>query len=384
MPLVLAAGLLGLALRTDEQRRRAPWLPAGPPHPVPATTALLPVRDEEHNVLPCLDGLLGQTAQPWVRVIDDGSRDGTAALVRQRQRDEPRLALFEAGPLAPGWRGKVHALAAGARGVDTPWLLLTDADTRHAPELLARAHAAAAGRRLDAVSIAGFQEARGIGENLLIPAAFAVLDAQLGDWAAAAEAGPAVANGQFILLRRQAWEHCGGFAPIRAVAMDDVAIAERLRAHGYRTGFLRAPDLLRVRMYRGLREAARGWRRILGALYGPRPGAAAAALAALLAVPAALAVSLIAGAWVPAALLWASGAAGSALLRAGSGHAPAWGLLFPLDALLLAWILGNSVRDHRGGRLIDWKGREMRLGPAATGQAAAQASDNADQISEAS
>ncbi len=236
-----------------------------------------------------------------------------------------------------------------------------------------RAHAAAAERRLDAVSVAGFQEARGIGENLLIPAAFALLDALLGDWHAAAGGGagdgPAVANGQFILLRRDAWEECGGFAPIRAVAMDDVAIAARLRVHGHRTGFLRAPDLLRVRMYRGLRQAARGWRRNLGALFGPRPAAAAAALAVLLVPPAGLVLALLAapaaGAWLPAALLWTAGAAASALLRASSGHAPAWGLLFPLDSLLLAWILGSAVRDHRRGRLADWKGREMRLDPSA-------------------
>jgi hypothetical protein len=367
LALLVGAGLLGVALRTDEQRRRAPRLPLAPPAlpPLPATTVLLPVRDEEHNVLPCLDGLLGQTARPQVRVIDDGSRDATAALVSGRTGSEPRLTLLAAGPLPPGWRGKLHALARGAEGAGTPWLMLTDADARHAPDLLARAHLAAAGRRLDAVSIAGFQEAHGVGENLLIPAAFALLDAQLGDWDAAAEGGPAVANGQFILLRREAWESCGGFAAIRAVPMDDVAVAERLRAHGHRTGFLRAPDLLRVRMYRGLREAVRGWQRILGALYGPRPGLAAAALAVLLAPPAALAGALAAAPadrWVAAALLWGAGAAASAVLRAGSGHAPRWGLLFPLDSLLLAWVLGNGVRDYRRGRLVSWKGREMRLG----------------------
>lgn len=367
--LAVGAGLLGLALCTDEQRRRAPRLPLAPsPLPaLPATIVLLPVRDEEHNVLPCLDGLLGQTAGPQVRVIDDGSEDATASLVRSRTGAEPRLALLAAGPLPPGWRGKVHALARGAEGAGTPWLLLTDADTRHAPDLLARAHLAAAERRLDAVSIAGFQEAHGPGENLLIPAAFALLDAQLGDWGAAAEGGPAVANGQFILLRREAWEDCGGFAAIRAVAMDDVAVAERLRAHGHRTGFLRAPDLLRVRMYRGLREAVLGWRRILGALYGPHPGLAAAALAVLLAPLAALAGALLLGQWAAAALLWGAGAAASAVLRAGSGHLPAWGLLFPLDGLLLAWVLGSGVRDHRRGRLVSWKGREMRLGGSAPG-----------------
>jgi glycosyltransferase involved in cell wall biosynthesis len=345
-------------------------LPATGLPPLPPTTVLLPVRDEEHNVLPCLAGLLAQTARPAVRVIDDGSSDRTAELVADRfareERDRPGgppLTLLAAGPLPPGWKGKLHALSAGVRGVDTPWLLLTDADVRHAPDLLARAHLAAAGRRLDALSIAGLQEVAGLGEGLLMPAVFAFLDADLGDWEAAADGGPAVLNGQLILLRREAWEACGGFAAIRNVGIDDVPMAERLRAHGFRTGFWRAPDLLRVRMYRGWREITRGWRRNLGALYGPRPGAAATALAIALGPPALLAAALFAGQPVAAALLWTAGAAASLLLRAGSGHRPALGLLYPLDALALAWVLAAGVRDHRRGRLVSWRGREMPVGP---------------------
>ncbi len=360
LSLVLGAGLLGLALRTAERRRQAPSLPDPLPSS-PATTVLLPVRDERHNVLDCLETLLAQTAAPQVRVVDDGSTDGTADLVRQRAAGEPRLSLLAAGPLPAGWRGKVHALWVGAQGVETPWLLLTDADTRHAPGLLARAHAAAAGRRLDAVSLAGVQEVRGSGENLLIPAVFALLDALLGDWRAAAEgAGPPVANGQFILLRRQALESTGGLEPVRGEALDDVAIATRLRAHGFRTGFLRTEGL-RIRMYRGWGEACRGWRRNLGSFLGLRPGTVAAVLAVLLLPALALAAALAAGLWLEAALLWAAGAAASTLLRAGGSHPPAYGLLYPLDALLLAGVLLLGVIDRRRGRLASWKGREMRV-----------------------
>lgn len=326
---------------------------------------LLPVRDEEENAAPCVETLLAQTAEPLVRVVDDGSTDATAALVARRAAGEPRLTLLAAGPLAAGWRGKLHALWTGSRDAGTPWLLLTDADTRHHPEALARARAAAEAGGFDAVSLAGLQEARGPGENLLVPAVFALLDAILGSWeAAAAGAGPAVANGQFILLRREAWERAGGFPAVRAAPLDDVAIARRLRETGHRTAFFRAPDLLRVRMYRGVREAVRGWRRNLGGLFGGQPGTVAGALAVLLAPPLVLAAELLTGpspAWPAAALLWAAGAAASALLRSGSGHAPAWGLLFPCDALFLAAVLALSEHDRRRGRLVSWKGREMKV-----------------------
>lgn len=296
-----------------------------------------------------------------VRVVDDGSTDETAALVAARAAGEPRLTLRAAGPLAAGWPGKVHALWVGSQGIETPWLLLTDADTRHAPGLLARVQAAAAERRLDAVSIAGLQEVRGAGESLMIPAVFALLDAVLGDWEAAADGGgPAVANGQLILLRREAWEASGGFEPIRTAPIDDVAIAAQMRAHGFRTGFFRSGDL-RVRMYRGWRETFRGWRRNLGALFAHQPGSTAAVLAVLLLPPLVLLASLLGGFRGAAAILWAAGVLSSMLLRAGSGHSPAWGLLYPLDAALLASVLFLGVLDRWRGKGVRWKGREIKV-----------------------
>jgi chlorobactene glucosyltransferase len=371
-----AASLLALAVRTLLARRAAPLLPeataasAASGDKESEVTVLLPVRNEEQNVLSCLDGLLAQSARPRVRVIDDGSTDATAALVRGRLPAFPQLTLLAAGPLPEGWRGKVHALEVGAAGVSTPWLLCTDADTRHHPETLARSLAAAAAggdvdldRRLDAVSLAGFQEAVGFAENLLTPAVFALLDLLLGDWraVAGAPAGPAIANGQYILVRREAWERCGGFAPIRVETLDDLALVVRLRAHGYRTGFFRAPDLLSVRMYRGVRETARGWRRNLGGLLGPHPWKAVAVLAGLLLPPLVAGAELATGHPIAAGFLWAAGAAASILWRAGSGHAPVYGLLFPLDALTLAGVLLSGVVDRRRGRLANWKGRVIRF-----------------------
>ena len=71
-----------------------------------------------------------------VIVLDDQSEDGTGAILARLAAADERLRVFAGGPLRPGWLGKANAcrqLAEAARGA---WLLFTDADTRHRPEML--------------------------------------------------------------------------------------------------------------------------------------------------------------------------------------------------------------------------------------------------------
>ncbi|HXU34369.1 MAG TPA: glycosyltransferase [Thermoanaerobaculia bacterium] len=358
--LAAAGGLLAAAVTIEERRRSAPALP--PPAPSsPDNAALVPVRNEERNVVPCVEALLLQTAEPRVLVLDDGSTDRTAELAHDRFDAEPRVEILGVDPLTAGWRGKVHALDFGWRTLDVPWILTTDADARSEPELLARALAAAERGGFAALSIAGRQEVRGLGENLLTPVAYAYLDFLLGDWRPVAGGeGPPVANGQFLLLRKDAWDACGGFARVKSAPMDDVAIAAALQAEGFRTAFFRSP-LLSVRMYLGGRETWAGWRRILGCLFGGETARLAGLIAALSIPVAILAAAILRGDGPAAFLVWTGGAAASAIVRRGSDNSPAYGLIFPFDALALAAIAALCGLDHRRGRLAPWKGRPMDL-----------------------
>lgn len=357
-----AFGLLAAAVVIEEHRRAAPAL-RPPTHPPRANAALVPVRNEERNVVPCVEALLRQTAEPRIRILDDGSTDRTAGLALERFGTEPRVEILPVDPLAAGWRGKVHALDFGWRGLDAPWILTTDADARSAPELLARAIAEAERGGFAALSIAGRQEVRGLGENLLTPIAYAYLDFLLGDWGPSGRGeGPPVANGQFLLLRKDAWDACGGFGRVKSAPMDDVAIAAALQAEGFRTAFFRSP-LLSVRMYLGGRETWAGWRRILGCLFGGET-ARLSRLVTALAIPVAIFVTaLLRADWPAAFLAWTAGAAASAIVRRGSGNCPAYGLIYPFDALALAAIAVLCGIDHRRGRLASWKGRPMDLDP---------------------
>jgi chlorobactene glucosyltransferase len=383
---VVAALLISVAVRVDLWRRRAPRLSAdgtagaagtavasvtAQPAAPAACTILLPVRNEEVNLAECVASLVAQSEPARVLVVDDNSEDRTGEIARRLAAESGRVSVVAAGALRAGWKGKVHALDVGLRQVSTPWILTTDADTRHAPELLARALATARERGLDAVSVAGLQEVVGLGEGLFTPLVFAVLDGLLGDWRQVADGRAEVANGQFVLVRRQALDAVGGFASVRTEALDDVALARRLCQAGFRPGFFRAPDLLRIRMYRGFGGTFRGWRRNLGAIFAGRPALALWVMSLLLA-PAALmlgaGIAAIAGgsgggAGIAACLiLWAAGSAASMLARAGSGHLVPAGLLYPLDALIVAACIAAGLADVSRGKLAPWKGRDIDLG----------------------
>lgn len=257
----------------------------------------------------------------------------------------------------------MNALATGFDGVATPWILLTDADTRHQPDLLARAHAAAAEHRLDALSLSGRQATAGWGEALLTPAAYALLDRMLGDWRpyARGEGPTPIANGQYFLLRTEALRAIGGLATIAGDALDDVALADRLHAAGFKTGFQRAGAALEVRMYRGSRATFRGWRRNFALFVAVRPAAAIAAIALPLATLAALLLAIRCR--LPAALAgcWLGGAVASATARKSSGNSPLTGVFFPLDALFLAATLALAIFDRARGRAVAWRGREITI-----------------------
>ena len=368
-----------LAARVHRWRLRAPPLLEAPAAASLPVTVLLPLRDEEDEAEPCIRSLLAQSAGPRVVAIDDGSTDRTPGILAALQEESDRLKVVRAGPLPTGWRGKIHALEAGRRALARPagesgaasgapeWFLLTDADTRHHPDLLARAVATAERLGLGLLSVAGRQRAQGPGENLAVPGVFALLDALVGDWSRAMGGDRIVANGQFILVRRAVLERIGGFGAIRYEALDDLALARAVRACGEATGFVRAPGLLEVRMYRGLRDAFAGWRRNLGGIFGARPGRSVALLATLLAPVAVLAAGAAAA---PAAAFagWGLLTAASALVRRGNGNPAAWAVLAPVELLALAYCLAGGVLDHRRGRLASWKGRAMPLAaPGAAG-----------------
>ena len=88
----------------------------------PSLSAILITFNEAHNLPDCLRGLQG-----WVQevvVVDNGSTDGTADLVRARALVDHRVRLVDASTKS----GEAHARNEGVRAARTPFVAFCDAD----------------------------------------------------------------------------------------------------------------------------------------------------------------------------------------------------------------------------------------------------------------
>jgi dolichol-phosphate mannosyltransferase len=340
------------------RRRRAP-LAAGAPRPAGTVSIVIPARDEEARLGPCLRALDGVDAE--VIVVDDLSTDDTARLA---------LALgarvIAGVELPAGWTGKAWALQQGLEAASGDWVVFLDADTRPKTGLIAALIEAA--EEFDLLSAAPRFTCESAGERVLHPAMAATIPYRAGPmdvdgW----QPRPcrAMANGQCIVVRREPFCASGGWSRARGSLTEDVALARSLRGAGWRIGFADAADLLDVHMYSSARETWSGWGRSLMAsdVTGPLQQAGDVAVLWLtLALPL---PRLLSGRGTPldAALLALRLGIHVALAR---GYARPRGVAYALapvaDVPVAAWLTWSALRPSR-----TWRGRayEPSAGTAA-------------------
>jgi glycosyltransferase involved in cell wall biosynthesis len=229
-------------------------------NPSDAVSAILPVRNEEATVE---RAVLSLAAQPEIReilVVNDQSTDGTARVLAQLAAKEPKLQVLDAGPLPAGWVGKNHAAWQGALRAGERWLLFTDADAQHLPGSAARALADAATSGAVMVSYSPAQESHTWWERALIPFVFCRLS-ELYSYAAVndPQSPAAAANGQYLLVRRDAYDAIGGHAAVSGEVLEDVGLARGAKAAGLGLYFAPGAEIACVRMYSNFRAMWEGW-----------------------------------------------------------------------------------------------------------------------------
>jgi len=349
-----------------------------PPGELPGTpmvSVIVPARNEEANIADCLDSLLAQSYPRFeIIVADDRSEDGTAEVVRRYRREHPEVRLLRIEELPAGWTGKTNALAQAASRARGEWLLFVDADVRLHPHNLANAVAYALEHRLDVLTLLARTDCRTFWEGVLQPLLGSMLMIRFPLQSVNDPSHPlAFANGQYILFRREAYQALGGHEAVRGELLEDIALARRAKAAGYRLALVHGYRAAGVRMYDSFPDIWRGWRRIY--LYGFNRSISSLLLSILLILvfsldPVVLAVGATAGLaagaggvgwWLSALLGWAQvGAMLSVVYRMYTRLIladPRYLVLYPVAMVVGLGIFLDAVLSVLLEREVVWRGR---------------------------
>lgn len=235
-----------------------------PPNP-PFVSILVPARDEEANIQRCLESLMAQDYPNFeIIVANDRSTDRTEQIVRSLAERDSRVKLINITHLPEGWTGKTHALHLASKQARGEWLVFTDADTQHSRTCLRRAMSYILRNNVDLFTTVARMENKTWWEKCLTP----LLGICLMMWypppiVNSKRFSLGFANGQFIVIRRTAYEQIGGHEAVRGELLEDIALGKRAKRHGFQLCLALAPDLYTTRMYSDFGRFFRGWSRIL-------------------------------------------------------------------------------------------------------------------------
>ncbi|MFZ1023850.1 MAG: glycosyltransferase family 2 protein [Thermoplasmata archaeon] len=346
--------------------------------PRPRVSVVIAARDEELDLPETLNGVLAQDYPNLeIVVVDGGSTDRTREIARDR---DPRIRVLEEPPLPPGWVGKNWACEVGARATKGEYLFFLDADVRLESSAIRTTVEWAERESADLATTAPRVAMEGFWERLVLPFfSEMVLVYFRAPRVNLATSSAAMANGQFLLVRRSSYDTVGGHAAVRGAVLEDVALARRFRAHGLTLRMALAPGLGTTRMYRDRHEMFEG---LLKNVHGTEFVAARqvgflVGLATLYLLPLGL---LPFGLWTGTPLLIGVGAflylalfGKQVIFARGSGAPAVYGLLFPLAVAYYLRLVGSSLARGWARQPTTWKGRAYPLrlpppkGPAGSG-----------------
>jgi chlorobactene glucosyltransferase len=344
--------------------------PAGDP---PLISVIIPARNEGRNISRCVQALFGQTYPNYeIIVVDDRSSDETPNILSDIKKKDPRLHIIHGAELPPGWAGKPHALVQGAAAAHGEWLCFMDADTFAESGLLWSTYRMAVKMDADMFSILTDQELGSFWERAILPLVFLGLSFGFPAQRVNDPNTPdAIANGQFILIKRSVYDQVGGHGAVKDRVDEDKAIAILVKRAGHRLVLADGRTVARTRMYTSLPEMWEGWTkniylglqdRLWLLLFGAFLG---------------LVVSILLPFWLLGGLVWltSGGGVAAAIVTGEAGvlwvylifkrlqacHAfsipGGYAFTFPLGALIFTFMMFASAYNVISGRGVLWKGR---------------------------
>lgn len=329
---------------------------------------IVPARNEERDLETALRTLLAQQGVALeIIAINDHSTDTTGAILDRMAQEDERLTVIHDPELRPGWFGKANAMQTAAERATGDYLLFTDADIEHAPEVLWSAISEMERDGLDMLTLGPRMRARTLWENIDIPMVFIGLAVFASPALHDPKSPEAIGIGAFILIRRTVFEAVGGYETAKSNMTDDVGLAQTIKARGYRLGIRQAPDRLVVELFKTNRDAILGPTKNILIVGKGRPWLAAPGLLITIFLfwlpPLAIVAGLL---WCDTAL-WATGLAVYGLqylsfraYRQYFDYRPLKLLAFPLVVVVATVCTVRALYFYYIRGSVVWRGREIK------------------------
>jgi len=350
--------------------------PAPPPPSAPLISICIPARNEETNIRKCVESALAQDYPNFeVIVLDDRSTDSTPDQLKGLASRDSRLLPISGSNLPDGWAGKPYALHQASAAARGEWLCFVDADTFLSRRAISSCHAKAIETKADLFTVMTEQVLGTFWEKVVMPLVLTALSVgysprKVND----PSRRDAIANGQFIMIKRSVYDAIGGHERVKDQIVEDKALSEQVKWSGYRLVVADGSQVVRTRMYTSLAAMWEGWTKniYLGLRDSPAMlllgafGAALALIAALFlpAWPVLGAMWYIdGGGWMAIAVIGKSLIVWFALIRARAqvarkmGISPWYAFTTPLGAGVFAAMMLVSAWKVISGRGVTWRGR---------------------------
>ena len=323
---------------------------------------LIPARNEEEIIIECLKSVLEQEEIiSRVVVVDDRSSDATPELLSELARDYNQLQIIEGSEPAAGHCGKPSALynAYSQIAPNEEWLLFLDADVVLSPGAISSMVDWAGRKQVELVS--GFPKLllQSPIEKIVMPSVAALIGrkypvSEVMD----VDSKCAFANGQLILVKRANYEAVGGHKAVLSEILEDVRLAEVLKAKGVSLGLVNLERLAKTRMYANWRELEEGWTKNLYLLNkgGALSNVLWAVISMLIGCSGLILLFLLSFPLNIIGLLIVTSA--QMIIRWRLGFPVLWSMFSSVSSCCTAYLLLKSTVLHAFGGNISWKGRK--------------------------
>jgi cellulose synthase/poly-beta-1,6-N-acetylglucosamine synthase-like glycosyltransferase len=227
---------------------------------MPKISIILSALDEEKMIAQAVTSLLNLNYPDLeVITINDRSTDTTPQILEKLNQTHANLQVHHIEHLPEGWLGKNHALHFAAARASGEWLLFTDADVLMKPDTLLKTISYALEKNLDHLTIYEHHQRNHFWLRVSLLGNYIAYIMALKPWRIRYSwSKKSLGHGSFNLIKKSAYEQCGGHRAIALECLDDLKLGQLIKQHGFKQDTANGQDYIEREWYASLKEMIAG------------------------------------------------------------------------------------------------------------------------------